>query len=183
MVTDIIDVGTVVSVDVASYDDDCIQIAKDILQGCYRDYYFFQYDDDDYCVLVADNLHFSDGGCSGEDVTVYQFTKIFEIDSIPRSIQIPFNGQYAGVDGAGGVNGSSTYTYVETVENVSFKYLEPYTVNSATVLNSGGYLVYGSGDSLPHLVEGVEIYAFTFISLAIAVITYNIGNRIFRRFY
>lgn len=180
--TDIIDVGTVVSVGVGSYDSDCIQIAKDILQGCYRDYYFFQYDDDDYCVLVADKLEFSSGGCSGEDVTVYQFTKIAESESVPYSIQIPFNGQYAGVDGAGGVNGSSIYNYVEAVENVSFKYLEPYTVNSATVINSG-YLVYGSGDSLPHLVEGVEIYAFTFISLAIAVITYNIGNRIFRRFY
>lgn len=180
--TDIIDVGTVVSVGVASYDDDCIQIAKDILQGCYRDYYFFQYDDDDYCVLVADKLNFSDGGCYGEDVTVYQFTKIVENESVSHSIQIPFNGQYAGVDGAGGVNGSSAFTYVETVENVSFKYLEPYTVNSATVINSD-YLVYGSGDSLPHLIEGVELYAFTFISLAIAVITYNIGNRIFRRFY
>lgn len=180
--TDSINLNTVVSVSVGSYDVDCIQIAKDILQGCFKDYYFFQYDEDDYCLLVADKLNFSEGGCYGNNVTVYQFTKIVEINSVPRSVQIPFSGQYGGVDGAGGIQGNSTFNYVDTVENITYKYLEPYIVNSVTVANSD-YLVYGSDVLLPHLIQGVENYAFTAFCFTVGIVVFGLCNRVFRRVY
>lgn len=177
--------NSTVSVTTAIYEESAISAAKAVLQGSHEDYYFFQYANNDYVLLVGD-ITFNALGCETGLVTVYEF--VTSPVSSARSVTIPFSGsqsgQYGGSDGAGGfsgsVSGNSTIQIQsDTKYNVS---MYRYAANNVTVTNSNS-LVYASSASLPHLIEGVENYAFAAFWLALAVICFKLFDRIFRRVY
>lgn len=181
------DSAVLTSVEVTSgfYTDDVISIAKSFTEGCYTDYYFFQYSATDFCLLVGD-LDISDSGVSASECICYQIRRSPVTVEVP--VSIPFsgseNGQYAGFDSAGGYNGSvsgtSTYRTTQTQYNY---YFDSYTAYDISVSNSSEYLVYSSADNFPHLVEGVQNYAFTGLALAFGVIAFGLADRLFRRVY
>ena len=179
--------NTSISVQSAVYTEDVLAVAQSVLSGQYiEDYYFFQYAANDYVLLVGD-ISFNGLGCVANDCEVYEF--LTSPVSSTQSIQIPFSGsqsgQYGGSDGAGGfsgsVSGNSTIQIqTDTRYNVTYSYRS--SVQNVSISNSS-YLVYGSSNELPHLVQGVEYYAFTIIFIAVGVILFNLADRIFRRIY
>lgn len=168
------------------YTAECLDIARSFLKGVHSDYYFFQYSDAEYVLLVGD-ITFQGFSCIGNDVSIYDF--VCSPVTSSQSIQIPFqgsqSGQYGGSDGAGGfqgsVNGNSTLQIQkDDLYNVTFTYLA--SAENVQISNSS-YLVYGSSDMLPHLIEGVENYAFAAFLLAVGVLGFKLSDRIFRRVY
>ena len=181
-----IQTNTSVSVTSAVYSQDVLACAQSILAGRYEDYYFFQYSSNDYVLLVGD-ISFVGLGCVTDGVEVFEF--VTSPVSSTQSIQIPFSGsqsgQYGGSDGAGGfsgsVSGNSTIQIqTDTRYNVTYAYTA--NINHVTVTNSG-YLVYGSNPNLPHLVQGVDFYAFSLVFIALGVVCFKLFDRIFRRVY
>lgn len=176
---------TSVSVSSGFYTDDVIDIAKSFVEGCYTDYYFFQYNTTDFCLLVGD-LDISDSGVTAAECTCYQIRRSPVVVQTP--VSIPFsgseNGQYGGSDGVGGYNGSITgnSTYTRSVTSYNYFY-DAYTAYNVSVSNAGDFLVYSSADNFPHLIEGVQNYAFTAFALAIGVIAFKLSDRLFRRVY
>ena len=179
--------GTAVSVQTGVYTADCLEIAKSILEGETSDYYFFQYAANEYVLLVGD-IEFSGVGCVASECAVYDFL-CSPVQSV-QTVQIPFSGsqsgQYGGSDGAGGFSGSVTGNSTIQIQsdiryNVTYAYQA--SAQNISVTNSGGYLVYGSAQQLPHLIEGVQNYAFAAFALAWAVICFKLLDRLFRRVY
>lgn len=176
---------TSVSVTSGFYTDDVLDIARGFTEGCYKDYYFFQYNTTDFCLLIGD-LDISDSGVSASECQCYQIRRTPVTVQIP--VTIPFsgsqNGQYGGSDGVGGYNGSVTgnSTYNRPVTSYNYLY-DSYTAYDVSVSNDSDYLVYSSAENYPHLVEGVEMYAFAAFGLAIGVIAFSLVDRLFRRVY
>lgn len=181
------DSAVLTSVEVTSgfYTDDVISIAKSFTEGCYTDYYFFQYSATDFCLLVGD-LDISDSGVSAAECQCYQIRR--SPVTVQTPVSIPFsgseNGQYGGSDGVGGYYGSVTGNSSYNRSVTSYNYLfDSYTAYNVSVQNPGDYLVYSSAENFPHLVEGVQNYAFTGLALAFGVIAFGLVDRLFRRVY
>lgn len=176
---------SVIAVSSAIYEESAISAARAVLQGSYQDYYFFQLSDNDYVLLVGD-ITFHALGCETGLVTVYEF--VTSPVSSAQSVTIPFSGSqsgnYAGSDGGGGFNGSVTgNSTIQVQTDIKYNVLMyRYAVSNVTVTNSNS-LVYASAESLPHLIEGVENYAFAAFLLAVGVLGFKLSDRIFRRVY
>ena len=168
-----------VSITKATYPEQCVTIAKDFLQGYYEDYYFFQYDvdtwvllydfDGDYSISPA-GFSLTSGSCS-----------VFEID---RAI-----GGTSSKTGhiTGALVGDDTQVFTNCDISLSepeysyYTYVISYSGNIS--VSSSGRLAYGSVDSLPHLIEGVENYAFAAFAFALGVVAFRLCDRLFRRIY
>lgn len=170
--------------------DKALQLARDYLKGYYEDYVFFQDDayssDDATYVLLMGDITESDGSFYMNDVREIYFkfhTSVISYDS----------------DGSGALNfpvlvdGSSTPASVSKSFSFSYDssdllstlslYYGDINDNSFLISSNETQLVYSSFDGYPHLIEGVENYAFTAFILAAAVITFNLIDRVFRRVY
>lgn len=168
------------------YTSDVVSLAADFVAGTYKDYYFFQYTQNDYVLLVGD-ISFHGSYITALDCTVYEFV-CSPVSSV-QTVNIPFSGsqsgQYGGSDGAGGFNGSVSGNSTISIQTDT-RYNVVYTSLSAqniTINNTSGYLDYGSADYMPHLTEGVENYAFTGVMLCIGICLFKLCDRIFRRVY
>ena len=178
--------NTSVSVSSAVYNSDVLELASAFLEGCYDDYYFFQYSATEYVLLVGD-IQFSGLGCTASTVRVYDF--VCNPVSSAQTVTIPFSGsqsgQYGGSDGAGGFSGSvsgNSTIQIQTDTRYNITYAYTASAENVTISNSS-YLVYGSADNLPHLIEGVQNYAFAAFLFAFAVICFKLADRMFRRVY
>lgn len=176
---------TSVTVSTAYYPDEVLHMAQSALQGCYDDYYFFQYNSTDYCLFVGD-LQFSDNSVTADECLCYQFRRFPQIHT--QTVSIPFSGnqsgQYGGSDGAGGFTGSLSGSSQYQVTNTTYElFCDTYTAYNVSVSNSADYLVYGSAPNLPHLIEGVENYAYLAVCCFVAVCVFKLSDRLFRRVY
>ena len=176
-------VSTLTNVSTYSGFDDyaVIDLFKDILEGETRDYFAFQYDSDSYILAICnDDSLLSPISCASEGCTVYQIDVIPHSSSQSRSLPFSGNGELLGQNG--GViylTGNTSYTDTTTYNSYD---LITFT-SDVSVSNSGSHLIFGSADSMPHLVEGVENYAFSAFILAFGVIAFNLFDRIFKRVY
>ena len=163
----------------ATYQEKCVDIAKDFLQGYTEDYFFFQYDVDTYVILYdlqgtytmsPAGFTLTDGSCS-----------VFEIDrgtggTITKSGHI-----------TGALVGDDTQVFTNCDVSLSepeysyYTYLISYSGDIS--VSSSGRLVYGSAESLPHLIEGVENYAYLAIAIFCAYCIFRLVDRLFRRLY
>lgn len=178
--------NTTFSVQTGVYTDEVIDIARSCLEGCYTDYYFFQYSSTEYVLLVGE-IDFQGLSIITGDVAVYDF--VVSPVSTSTQVSIPFSGSqsgsYGGSDGAGGFNGSVTGNstlniQTDTKYNVTYTYLA--SASDISITNSDS-LVYGSADYLPHLIEGVQYYAFAAFCFAVGIVCFKLVDRIFRRVY
>lgn len=172
---------TSVSVQLGQYTQDVVSIAENCLEGCHDDYYFFQYDSLRF-VLITGDLDFKNGVLTADEAQVIVITRNKQLIPHNNSISAPFTGNYFG-SGAGSVNGSSSFSYVDRYDELITYYYDYYTGYNISVSNSLGLLAYGSFDGLPHLIEGVQNYAFAGFLLAFGVIAWRLADRLFRRVY
>lgn len=179
-----VDVQTV-TVSQSSFSSDCVSIAASFLEGCTDDYYFFQYDDDVYILLYGD-LEISSSGCSSDSCHCVIIWR--DESSVSHIESIPFSGShtsdFVGMRDTGYVHGSVTGNSSLTVTDVTYSYFSAVSdVVDVSVSNDDYYLVYSSADNFPHLIEGVQNYAFAGFLLCFAVLAFKLGDRLFRRIY
>lgn len=186
------DTNTLTSVTISNgqfySNDPVLDIARDFLQGETRDYYFFQYDDDDYYLLIPTNdYQYSDTGYFTADLCeCYKITRIITVSQ--RQVELPFSGSESGtmtgIENGGVYRGTLSGRISDIVYDTQVSYKSGYyEVSNVYIQNPSYYTVYGSFDHLPHLIQGVENYAFLGVLLFIGVVGFNLADRLFKRLY
>lgn len=170
-------VGTAIatSVKVGCYDEIVLDVARSCLEGYTGDYFFFQYSDSVYLLVLPsdDWTYVTTGFFAADNSTVIQiecitssYTKSNTITGTLIGTEVErFTGSY--------------YTDHET----KAYYCTSFTASHIEVTNDSQFLTYGSADNLPHLIEGVQNYAYLQTVLIIGVIVFNLFDRIFKRVY
>lgn len=171
-------VHTAIDISVANYDSVCLDAARGLLEGYTGYYYFFQYNVDTWVLLTfEDGFAVGDFGLDASNVTVYNIGKNSSDSSYIQSHDI--DGILVGTE-----EQYFTGSYETTEHQITTNYfITSYHRDSVSVRNPSGYLVYGSMDNLPHLIEGVQSYAFTGVFLCICIVAFKLFDRIFRRVY
>lgn len=173
-------VQTLYSVSVSTYihDDTVVSIAKSALEGYTGDYYFFQQDSDTYLLLYDFE---GDWTMSNFGLSVADGCMVCQIDV--------GSGMYSDtVDSiSGNLVGTETQVFSGSYTHREFSHpikCESYAYSGAVnVSNVQTYAVYGSGEHLPHLIEGGQNYAYAAFMLAVGVIAFKLTDRLFRRIY
>lgn len=176
---------TNVSVAYAFYDGDCVQIAQSYLEGYTGDYFFFQYDDDDYCLILSDDGHMSGDSYIATNATVHQI----RVASVTFHNEVPFRGSttgsYNGGSAGGPAAGSFTSTSLSgtsTYDTVDYNYfVESYTQSSVLIANPDDFLCFSNLEGKPHLIEGVQNYAYAAFLLAAGVCLFGFADRVYSR--
>lgn len=173
---------TNVSVNTAVFDDVALDIARDFLEGYTGEYYFFQRDLDTFLLLYdAEDPQWVSSPFAGfncSSCNVFQIDRVVsDINDIRDSISGTmyeigtdtaiqrFSGNYTHRD--------LTYAYKTAV----------FSVHNVSVSNPDDFLVFSSADDYPHLIEGVQNYAFAGFMLAVGVIVFRLADKLFRRVY
>ena len=130
---------TGISVSTAQFyqDSGIISIARDYLQGYTGEYFFFQFDSDDYYLILSDDCSYNITTFSANSGTVVKITR--SVSTVPHTSQLPFsgseNGTVAGVDGGGAYHGSisgnttlTTYDIVSTYQSGTYSFNSTITI-------------------------------------------------------
>lgn len=165
-----------------TYDPVVIDMARDYVKGHLEDYYFFQYDEDEYVLILSDDLQSPENtDCSAADCRVIVFYRIDSVSTSSSSVSMSGTITEAGatpsVDSVS-LSGSVSDTVVSSVYQAL-----SISVNSLHIYNSE-WVVYSSVSPVTgKLVEGVNYYAFAGFCLALGIIAFNLIDRIFKRVY
>ena len=169
-------------VDTFVYDQEAIDIARDCVKGSLEHYYFFQFDSDEYVLIMADDIQTIDNSFhfSAFDCTVYVFYK--EVTTVNNKNNIKLDGTIGSI----GTNTSvEDVLLAGTVDNkidtVTWQ-IHTFPSETAHIYNTD-YLAYGDYGNLPRLVEGVSYYAYAAFALCLGIIGFRLLDRIFRRIY
>lgn len=167
---------TSVTVQQMHYDEQVLSIASDYLNGYSGDYFFFQYAIGDYVLLYdLDNPVIDADGLTCNGCQVVELKIASGLPLIVDEYQI--NLTDVGTD-VGVYSGSARQThYTSSYKSYSVYYPNPVSVNC------NDFVCYSSADGYPHLVEGVENYAFLAVCFAVGVICFKLFDRLFRRIY
>lgn len=65
----------------------------------------------------------------------------------------------------------------------SYWQLESFDSQSVSISNPSDCLLYASDSAYPHLIEGVDVYAFTLICVVSVAFMFRLFERVFRRLY
>ena len=167
---------TSVTVSKAVYDTAVFDIARAYLEGYSGDYYFFQYALNDYVLLYdLDEPVISDNGLTCSGCQVVEITKGTGLPLVSDDYSI--SGTLVG-----------TEEQVLSAHAIKSEYTEIYRTYTAYYSNPvsvvrNNYLCYSSYDNYPHLIEGVQNYAFIGLVACVAVAVFKLGDRLFRRIY
>ena len=169
-------------IDTSYYDIFAVELARDAVKTHNQDYYFFQYDDDEYVLILSHDMTTENGfDCSAHDVTCIVFQRIdttyTEHDSMTISGTITEVGAPPRVDDvalSGSVSHSDSQTSWKT-------YL---VIGDGVHVYNSEYTVYSDCcPYMPKLREGVDYYAVAAFILAGIIISFKLADRIFRRVY
>lgn len=161
-----------------------LELAKDCIKGHLEDYYFFQYDDDEYVLLLSYDMQAYDSSndCSAYDVTAIVFWR--DDVSVPVSRSVSLQGTITEVGATPSVDDVLLSGSVSDDPAISSTWhVSNFSVDSLHVYNTS-YICYSSvGDYYPKITEGVSYYAYAAFVLCFGVIAFKLVDRIFRRVY
>ena len=167
---------TSVQVQTMHKDEAVMGIARDYLQGYYGDYYFFQYAIGDYVLLYDfDNPDISDEGLTADGCQVVEIKVASGLPIIVDEYEI--NLIDVGTDAAIYRGNARQSHYTD-----SYKSYTAYYPNSISVSRNNN-VCYSSAENYPHLIEGVQNYAYAAFVLAVGIIIFRLADRLFRRIY
>ena len=168
------------------------EISKCYLEGCYDDYIFFYNGSQEELnstyyefLLVVGDLTHTPGVYPPyyqfDNCTVYQF---FVVDTVvSSSVRSDFSGRTLDTDSSPVGVFSGTFTTPDLIHSYT-PFAEPVdNLDSVQVHNSGGQMFYSSYEHDPHLVEGVQNYAFTLCVFLFVAAIFFLAHSIFRRVY
>lgn len=168
---------TSVTVSKAVYDSAVLDIARSYLEGYSGDYYFFQYALNDYVLLYDFDTPYviSDSGLTCAGCQVVEITKGTGLPIIEDDFVL--SGSLIGTEEQVFSGHAKKSTYTDIYRTYTGFYPNPVSI----IRNN--YLCYSSFDNYPHLIEGVQNYAFIGLVAAVAVAVFKLGDRLFRRIY
>ena len=173
--------------------NEALELAKSYLQGCYNDYVFFQDDlsgtTSDYVLLIgtidvsSQSVHVSSGrGYLFRYVNTYRrnFTTKNGTIRFPSLTLAQGSGGATALPGISEPFSFDIFDYIDIASNMQL-----YTVDiseESFSIDSDDFL-YASFDGYPHLIEGVQNYAFVAALVCFGVLVFKLVDRIFRRVY
>lgn len=171
-------------------DSAVLDLARDFLAGQTEDYFLFQFSESEFVLLIGSGFQY-DAELS-QLTTGNQFT-IIDIYRLSTEALVNDSDYFSGrnltidltesgfFDGEIKHSGTiSVFSYITKVMPVEVD--EPITIQAGTLLDSVEYsfICYGSAPELPHLIEGVENYAFFTAVLLCCFVAYSVFASVFR---
>ena len=169
--------------------DKALDLARSYLEGCYDDYIFFQdeaYSSDDatYVLLIGD-IDYVSGS--------------FQLHEV-REIYFKFHSSVIRYDsnGSGSLNfpvlvdGNTTPAHSSRAFNFSYDAADISSTlslyygdvkDSSILYHNDSDLLYSSFEGFPHLIEGVQNYAYAGFLVCGAVVAVSLADRLFRRLH
>lgn len=167
---------TSVSVSTAVYDDTAVQIARDFLQGYSGEYFFFQYSPTTYVLLYDfDNAVKLPTSFSCNSASVFEINVSTGLPLVNTVYSI--NGTLVGTEEQVLSATAQNSKYTNLYKSYSYAYDSPISIT----LND--YVSYSSYPGSPHLIQGVENYAFFAVCLFVGFCIFRLCDRLFRRIY
>lgn len=174
-----------VSVSSSVADAQAIDFAKDYLQGYSGEYVFFQSGGGElytpYYLVCADTVEYD---AETGVVTAYEGCTVYCIGAV-RELVIPntesFTGTVVGTEEEAfrGTYQRQSYTVTEYVTGSFF--VESITVDTQVLETGARFVVYGSAEGLPHLIDGQQNYLYLISALVVGSFAFVLIDRIFRR--
>lgn len=163
-------------------------LAREYLEGCTEDYLFF-YNGRGVLSPTQSFVQFilirSDDISKGVNyvATDCMITQIYVVsNTVSSSSSFTFSGSSVdiGSDPVGSFSGSGSISnYDVEYQTAGFSYHRD-TVEVESIVDN---VIYSSLDNHPHLIEGVQNYAYCAFCVAFAVIMFKLADRLFRRVY
>lgn len=178
---------SVVSVSGSVTDSAVLSVARDLLQGYTGEYAFFQYGGNalytSYYLVLADTVEYDSETAvitAYDDCTVYCIASLYQLE-IPEPET--FTGTLIGTEEQV-IRGSYQQNAVQKTEYVTRSFsVESVSVDCAVPETAASYVVYGSAEGLPHLIDGEQNYLFLVAALIVGCIGFSLIDRLFRRVY
>lgn len=167
-------------VDTFEYDETVVQFARDCVKGSLKEYYFFQYDEDEYVLIQSDdcqyinNFHFSS---FQSHVTVFYK----EESTFTTRDDISLNGTISQIGATPNVSDVILTGTVSDSDIITTWKVYTFEAESTHIYDDANYMTYSSFGELPKLCESGDYYAYTGILLAACCIVFGIVDRIFSR--
>lgn len=175
--------------------NDALDLAKSYLQGCYEDYVFFQDivsgSTSEYCLFIGDiDSDFSDTAIyfNEADGYLFRYVNYYRRNFTDKNgtITFPSLTLAQGSGGASqlpGITEPFTFNILDYIDISSNLQIYSVHVTDYTYSIASDDFLYASFEGHPHLIEGVQNYAFVGLLLCFGFIAFGLFDRIFRRIY
>lgn len=163
-------------------DSGAVQIARDLLAGYSDNYLFFQFADGKYCLILSDDISYDD---SGNIIVPQSDWYGIQVQKSSHSVAVQesgsASGSYGGFNSSGGYSGTYSGSFsLQAADDPVYSLFYYHDTDGVTIVNSQNYLIYGSLQELPHLIEGGTYYAFAQTAIICIICLFVLVDRIFR---
>lgn len=177
-----------VSLSAGSFSAEAVQLARDLVAGYSGDYLFFQYDEDEYTLILSDSFQIVDVlgniGYHCDEFEVYDIHVTEHTEIVSRSQTGTLTGTLVGVeagvaveDFTGSYNG--TYQVKDVSPSIYALYHDSFEYG-LDISNSAHAVIYSSFDGTPSLVDGSQKYGFMISALIVGCIVFYFINSLMK---
>lgn len=178
---------SVVSVTGSVADPAVLSVARDLLQGYSGDYALFQFGGNalytSYYLVCADTVEFDSETAvitAYDNCTVYCIAALYQLE-VPEPES--FSGSLIGTEEQV-LHGTYQQNAIQKTEYVTRSFsVESVSADCQIPETAASYVVYGSAEGLPHLVDGAQNYLYLVAVLIVGCICFNLIDRLFKRVY
>lgn len=184
--------GSVAQVGVGTMDAGAVQIARDLLSGYSGQYLFYQESSTEYILALTEGLHMESDAyvfdsCDWYDIKVTYSSHTVAVQE-SGSASGSASGGYAGYPSAGQYSGSYSGNYsgsfsLQAADPPVYQVQLYHDDDGVTVVNPSHYLLFGSLDGMPSLIEGGVKHAYLTNLLLCGCICFVLISRIFRHVF
>lgn len=164
---------------------EAVQLARDLVAGYSGDYLFFQYDEDEYTLILSDAITETAEGYTCDGFQWFDIHVMQNVETSYRNNSGTLSGTIVGVEGgvaaesfSGQINGSYE---VQTVKPASIELHHDSFEDSLTVTNTNHAVIYSGFAGTPSLVDGAQKYGFMVSALISASIAFFFVHSLFKR--
>lgn len=178
-----------VSLSAGSFPVEAVQLARDLVAGYSGDYLFFQYDEDEFTLILSDSIQTVDVlgnvGYHCDAFEAYSIHVTEHVQTAYRSNTGSLSGSIVGVEGGVAVeefSGSFSGSYeVQEVSPSTYALYHDSFEHELDVSNSAHAVIYSSFDGTPSLVDGAQKYGFMVSALMCGCIVFYFINSLLKR--
>lgn len=165
-----------------------ITLCKDIVSGYTGDYVLFQFQENEYVLMLSDSFEMVDGFSyiSSSDFTAYDIVVQSHMQTVTKYTSGTLSGSVVGVGDGATVqewSGSALFTYEDTVNqpDTYALYYDIFQDKQVMLFNSDNGIIYSSFDGFAKLQDGASHYGFLLCVCAAGVIMFGLVHALFKR--
>lgn len=155
-----------------------LQIARDCVSGYSGDYFLFQYDADEYVLVLSDSLEQAESAFNCESFSAYDIQYVENTVTVQRSI----SGNLVGFeDGAAAEHFSGSFDAVEQRPSFYRLFYDTFEDTELHVSTADHAILYASVNGYASLHDASSHYGFATVVILSGMVMFYLINSIFRK--